>query len=238
MITEIVCDYKPDGINLDYIRYPQSIAAKFSSYDLSNWGFTQYARNDFKSKYGKDPVELTQTDSLWPAWSRYRQDKVTAFVLRIRQLTRQNGVKLTAVIFPDRQKALETKQQDWRTWSALGYIDGFTPLFLTCDAKTARAMMNDVMSNKSKDTDLYAGLFVTFMDGSNEDLIRQIHEARKMNAKGIIIFDFAHLRDNYVDTLTASVFKPNEEESSLQCNTSQKIKQKHKLFRRKQKVCK
>lgn len=234
LITEIINRYHPDGINLDYIRYPQSIAAKFPTYDLSNWGYTEYARNEFKSLYGVDPIDIGGCDSMWSAWSRYRQDKVTSFVLRISKLTKQNKMQLTAVIFPDRQKALETKQQDWRTWSALGYIDGFTPLLLTCDDATAGEMMQDVIKNKSKCTNLYAGLFITFMNGSSEDLIRQIHETRKMDASGVIIFDYAHLTDKYIDTLTASVFDASQDtESKLQCNTAQPVqKKKRKFFRR------
>lgn len=212
LISEIIQTYHPDGINLDYIRYPQAIAAKYAGYDLSNWGYTEYARNDFKATYGKDPIDITPDDALWQVWCKYRQDKVTAFVLRTSQITRKNNVMLTAVIFPDRQKALETKQQDWKTWSALNYVDGFTPLFLTCDPKTASAMMCDVIKNKSPNTALYSGLFVTFMSGSNEDLLRQIHEARKLKSNGIIIFDFAHLSDNYVKTLLASAFDESQME--------------------------
>lgn len=219
LISEIICNYNPDGINLDYIRYPQSVAAKFSTYDLSNWGYTDYARSEFKQKYGKDPIDVAYSDPLWPAWDRYRQDKITSFVLRINKLTRQKNVLLTAVIFPDRQKALETKQQDWRTWSMLGYVDGFTPLLLTCDAKTANTMMQDVNKNKCKNTNLYAGLFITFMGGSNEDLLRQIHEARKQDAKGVIVFDYAHLNNNYANTLTTCVFDPIQSDANkLQCN--------------------
>lgn len=230
LIQEIICTYHPDGINLDYIRYPQSLAAKYSGYDLSNWGYTEYARNEFKSKYGKDPIDISYNDSLWPAWDRYRQDKITAFVLRISNLTKQNKLMLTAVIFPDRQKALETKQQDWRTWSALGYIDGFTPLLLTCDAKTANTMMQDVIKNKNPNTKLYAGLFITFMDGSSEDLLRQIHESRKLDANGVIVFDYSHLKDKYIDTLSTSVFDKNQSESALQCNTPEHMKRKRRFF--------
>ncbi len=230
LLTEIICNYSPDGINLDYIRYPQSIAAKFSSYDLSNWGYTEYARTEFKTKYGKDPIEIQYTDPLWPLWDKYRQDKVTAFVLRISKLTRSQKVLLTTVIFPDRQKALETKQQDWRTWSALNYVDGFTPLLLTCDPSTARVMLQDIVKNKSGCTSLYAGLFITFMNGANEDLIRQIHEARKLDAKGIILFDYAHLNDGYSKTLAASVFSP--EQSVQPSFKKQDKKKRHKFLRR------
>lgn len=67
-------------------------------------------------------------------------------------------------------------------------------------------MMTDVINAKSGSTDFYAGLFVTFMGGSDEDLIRQIHEARKVNANGVILFDYAHLNNKYINTLSKSVF--------------------------------
>ena len=67
-------------------------------------------------------------------------------------------------------------------------------------------MMKDVIRAKSPKTDLYAGLFVTFMGGAEEDLIRQIHEARKVDTKGVIIFDYAHLNNKYAKTLSTSVF--------------------------------
>ena len=233
LLKEIICNYSPDGINLDYIRYPQSISPKFAGYDLSNWGYTEAARFDFKTHYGKDPIELSPDDDLWLLWNKYRQDKITDFVLRISKLTKPRKILLTTVIFPDRQKALDTKQQDWKTWSELGYVDGFTPLLLTCDPKTASTMMLDVIRNKNKDTALYSGLFITFMGGSSEDLVRQIHEARKLDAKGVIIFDYAHLDDKYINTLTASAFDPSQQfVTPTQCPTQDmNSRRKRKLFR-------
>lgn len=208
LLTEIINTYKPDGINLDYIRYPQSISSKFPGYDLTNWGYTAYAREEFNQMYAIDPIDIVASSDAWLLWSKYRQDKITTFVQSVSKLTKSKGVGLTTVIFPDRKKAIETKQQNWKVWSELGLVDGFTPLLLTCDATTARVMMQDVINNKSKKTDFYAGLFVTFMGGAQEDLVRQIHEARKLNVKGVIIFDYAHLDDKYIKTLMASAFKP------------------------------
>jgi uncharacterized lipoprotein YddW (UPF0748 family) len=230
LIIEIVQNYHPDGINLDYIRYPQSMAAKYAGYDLSNWGYTEYARNEFKSQYTKDPVDIAYSDPLWASWARYRQDKITSFVSRISCITKSNKTMLTAVIFPDRQKAMEVKQQDWRTWSALNYVDGFTPLLLTCDPETASVMLQDVIKNKSDCTKLYAGLFITFMNGTNEDLLRQIHEARKLNANGVIVFDYSHLKEKYVETLTVSVFDSGQATAKLQCNTPEPKKHHRRFF--------
>lgn len=208
LLCEIVNRYRPDGINLDYIRYPQALSSSYSNYDKSNWGYTPYARTEFREMYGTDPLEITPRDNLWDYWRFYRCSKVTNFVRKVSGLCRANNVLLTAVIFPNRINALETKLQDWKNWSANNFVDGFTPLFLTCDDKTAMNLMEDVLRNKSANTKLYAGLFVTFMNGSNSDLIKQIHAARKYSLNGLIVFDYAHFGESYRNVLKESVFKP------------------------------
>ncbi|MBD5401597.1 family 10 glycosylhydrolase [bacterium] len=210
LISEIITTYKPDGINLDYIRYPNASAGN----DLNAWGYTEYARNDFKKLYGVDPVELTPADVQWYDWNQYRRDNVTNFVKKIGQLGKEKNVYISAVIFPDIASALSTKQQDWRTWSSKNYINGFTPLFLTYDSKMLASMMNDVISIKSPCTDLYAGLFVTFMGGSSEDLVKQIFETRKMKANGVILFDYAHTTPVYTTTLMAGAFNSMKNDKS------------------------
>ncbi len=222
LLCEIVERYKPDGINLDYIRYPQSLSSIYPNYDMSNWGYTQFARNEFKDMYGVDPIELKPNDALWPYWRVYRCTKVSNFVRKASSLCRSNDIQLTAVIFPNRTSAMDTKLQDWKNWSMNNFIDGFTPLFLTCDDKTAMSLMEEVLRNKSASTKLYAGLFVTFMNGSDTDLIKQIHAARRYSLNGLILFDYAHLKENYVSTLTESVFRPLKKEIVIQEDDVQK----------------
>jgi len=212
LINEIVTTYKPDGINLDYIRYPHAISTSSSS----SWGYTEYARNDFFNKFGKDPALMKTTDPMWWQWTTYRRQKVTDFVAKVGQLCSLNNIYLSAVIFPDRQAALSLKNQDWRDWSIHGYLDGFTPLFLTCNARTLSSMLSEVMQSKSANTDLFAGLFVTFMGGSEEDLIREIHETRKLDINGVILFDFAHLDDKYINAISTRAFKSASTVSSTQ----------------------
>ena len=235
LLCEIINKYNPDGINLDYIRYPQALASSYANYDRSSWGYTPFARAEFRSMYGVDPLDIRPTDDLWSYWRFYRCSKVTNFVRKVSGLCRANKVQLTAVIFPNRLNALDTKLQDWKNWSINNFVDGFTPLFLTCDDKTASGLMEDVLRNKSASTKLYAGLFVTFMNGSNSDLIKQIHAARKYSLNGLIIFDYAHLNQSYLDTLTESVFKPVKREIIIteadvpKQNTTVEFKKKEKV---------
>ena len=234
LLCEIVHRYHPDGINLDYIRYPQALSSSYANYDLSSWGYTPYARNEFKSIYGVDPMEIRPSDPLWSYWHHYRCGKITDFVRKVSGLCRANKTELTAVIFPNRANAIDTKLQDWKNWSINNFVDGFTPLFLTCDDKTAMNLMEQVLRNKSASTKLYAGLFVTFMNGSNSDLIKQIHVARKYSLNGLILFDYAHLKDTYIEALTQSIFKPCKREVVI-AEETQEIKQKTNTTKRNKK---
>ena len=49
-----------------------------------------------------------------------------------------------------------------------------------------------------------------FMDSSEDELLMQIHETRKMHSNGVILFDYAHLKDKYSDALKVRVFKQGD----------------------------
>ena len=227
LLCEIIQKYRPDGINLDYIRYPQSISSQYVGSDMSSWGYTLFARNDYKNIYGVDPVELTQFEPLWESWNEYRRDKVTEFVRRASKICRSNNVAITAVIFPNRQAALDMKQQDWKRWSVNNYVDGFTPLFLTCDPATATGLMKEVLNNKDSKTKLYAGLFITFMNGSESDLIKQINAMRDLSLDGFSIFDYAHFGEKYIKPLTISICTEPKPENRLNPFAGQSVTNRH-----------
>lgn len=217
LLNEIITTYKPDGINLDYIRYPQAI----STAAMGNWGYTDTARTMFYQQYGVDPISMTGSHTLWKAWSDFRRKQITDFVAKVGELGKSKNMYISAVIFPDRAIAYSRKLQDWSVWSQQHYINGFTPLFLTCDPKTLNSQITTVINAKAPETDLMAGLFVTFMGGSEEDLIRQIHETRKANANGVILFDYAHLSPKYVSALSKRVFAASSKTVEKDANTKQ-----------------
>lgn len=216
LMQEIVINYKPDGINLDYIRYPQSISSGYGGYIDSNWGYTKYARSEFKGMYGVDPYDITNKDARWDLWCKYRQNKIKQLVQKTSCLCRANNTFFTAVVFPNLSHAKNSKQQNWADWANEGLIDGFTPLFLTCDPKTMKQMVYDFTKHLcNTNVKLYAGLFITFMGGAEEDLIRQIHEARKVNLGGVIIFDYAHFADKYKKIVSYSAFNSTNNKVSI-----------------------
>ena len=181
-----------------------------------------------------DPIDIKYGTPLWDAWAKYRQNKVTSFVFKSKQLTSKYNIPLTAVIFPDRYKSMEVKMQDWKTWSDNNYINGFTPLILTCDKDTAVYLINDIRINSKQNTKIYPGLFITFMNGNPDDLLRQLHESRKLKTAGIVLFDYAHLDKKYTDVLLTNAFTPSTPSQTTLSQESTPAKQE-KIEQKKQK---
>ncbi|MFB4192818.1 family 10 glycosylhydrolase [Streptomyces carpaticus] len=74
-IRSLVREYDVDGINLDYIRYPDGS----STTTHSDWGYNEVALERFRRITGR-------TDTPAPddaAWSQWRRDQVTSLVRRI-----------------------------------------------------------------------------------------------------------------------------------------------------------
>ena len=87
--------------------------------------------------------------------------------------------------------------------------------------------MKEVLNNKTPQTKLYAGLFITFMNGSESDLIKQINAMRDLSLDGFSIFDYAHFDEKYIHPLTISICttpkveaKPRTQQTTLANNKS------------------
>ena len=242
VIEEIITNYNPDGINLDYIRYPQTVEPSFSNYAQMNWGYTKAARDEFKAMYGLDPINIQYGTGDWELWSVYRQNQIAELIVEVRKLTKDKNINLTTVIFPDLKKSITTKMQNWKTWSMNNYIDGVTPLILTGDKNTASLLLKDVVNNTSSYTKIYPGLFVTFMGGPTEDLLFQIHKTREYKTRGSILFDYAHLSNDYINALQTRIYNKDYDNREFKLKTPQtnykpqvKIKEKNKKRKSKNK---
>lgn len=203
LITEIVTKYPVDGINIDYVRYPN-----ISKENLNNqWGYTKFARDEFFQMYGVDPIEIQPRNNLWDDWCEYRRNKITNYIKNISYISKSQKVFLSAVIFPDYKVSMQTKFQDWASWAHNYYLNALTPLILTGDDELAKSMLDEIRRKTSNYANIYPGLFAGFIESDPEDLLRQIHIVRKLKLDGVILFDWAHLNDNYRDVLKTSVFK-------------------------------
>lgn len=127
-IESIVREYDVDGINLDYIRYPDYSSANYQN----DWGYSQVSLDRFRAATGRtDTPEPTD-----PQFSQWRRNQVSGFVRKIyltmygvdpKARLSVNGI--TYWYGPqteggwERTRAYTEVLQDWKGWLSEGIID-------------------------------------------------------------------------------------------------------------------
>ncbi|MEI8377703.1 MAG: family 10 glycosylhydrolase [bacterium] len=210
ILKEIVCKYDVDGVNIDYIRYPVCSSPNSSDFLSTSWGYTKYAIDEFQKTYGISPLEMGSSNPNWYKWECYRRDKVTCFVEKLGDLKKiRSNITISAVVFPDKNQSAVVKLQDWAKWGQRGYLDAFTPLFLSSNIDFTEKYLRDMMACKGANVKLYAGLFDPFTQTEPTNLPQEIKVLRELNADGIVIFDYAHFTKAYQQVLSIRAFNRN-----------------------------
>jgi uncharacterized lipoprotein YddW (UPF0748 family) len=204
---EIVSRYKIDGYQLDYIRYPASFPANRYSYRRTTWGYTNIARNAFKTETGVDPVDIDpknpRFEMLWATWNQYKVNQINHFVERVTQSIRKikPDMKISAAVFPDADSALAVKHQDWRSWGQKGWVDFYAPMTLTSAPKVVGRDTRQMVQVFKGKIPVYSGIFGPFNENTAEQVLDQINTAKMAGASGYVLFDTAHLTPHTLDAL-------------------------------------
>ena len=119
VITELLQNYRLDGIHFDYIRY----------HDL-DWGMNpiglKYFLNFNKSMPGLPSLELIEK----PSFSEYKRQAITQFISKAstRIKAYQPNCIISAAVKPNLLQARNIFGQEWDVWLAGGYIDWAVPM--------------------------------------------------------------------------------------------------------------
>ncbi|BAY51156.1 hypothetical protein NIES2134_112590 [Thermostichus vulcanus NIES-2134] len=109
IVLEVLRQYPVDGVQFDdHLSLPVE------------FGYDDYTRALYEQETQK-PVPDNPRD---PDWMRWRADKLTAFVQRLRQRVKQAFPKAIFSLSPTTlPTAYQTFLQDWPQWVALGLVD-------------------------------------------------------------------------------------------------------------------
>ena len=122
IVGEVVSAYPElDGIQLDYIRYPDVHPA---------YGFTKMNMDRFKKSTG-----IYKIDGEGAAWKQWKYDQVTGLVRRLVRKARSihPGIQAsTTGLMPYSRASLESFQ-DWHYWLQSGLVDFVTLMCYTDD---------------------------------------------------------------------------------------------------------
>jgi uncharacterized lipoprotein YddW (UPF0748 family) len=125
LIGELVRGYDLDGIQLDYIRFP----------DRSHC-YCQGCRDRFEEVTGicvrRWPDQVLEGGRYREEFLEWRTGTITDFVRDVRDLVRTEspGTLLSAAVLPDREDALGNGQ-DWAAWAEEGVVDFIVPMDYT-----------------------------------------------------------------------------------------------------------
>lgn len=128
MFLSIVQNYDVDGINFDYVRYPDYNPAL----NIPAWGYNPVAVTRFQAATGRSDVP-EPTD---PQWMQWRRDQVTSIVRRvyietqaIKPHVRVSADTITYGLAPEgldgwtQTRPYVEVLQDWRGWMEEGILD-------------------------------------------------------------------------------------------------------------------
>ena len=207
----ILNNYKLDGLQLDYIRFPNQTNEDF--------GYNEGIRNAFKDKYGSDPLDLKTSDDLWEKWIEFRCAYVTDFVNRIADKVKELSpmTTLSCDVAPNLEESRKSHLQNAEKWFGDGIVDMGYPM----------AYGPNVVS-------MYAGLtveacgdkvlaYIGFGDYGSDVLVKQILEAREAGADGFAFFSYAqYMEGDYANNIENGILSKPSLSPTYNCKEAAK----------------
>lgn len=199
LIMEIVTNYKVDGIQLDYIRYP------FNN-KPNEMGFDWQGRQRFEQETGLSLDHLDDnTRQIWIAW---KVQIINDFVKDISTTLRKYkpDIRISAAVYgmPKRLR-LAAIQQEWETWVANGWVDTLNPMTYVKDPKELSLASSYVRESTADKALVYPGLSIRQLDTAG--LIEQMDSARETGTLGTTMFAVAHLDDKKQNVLKVGPYR-------------------------------
>ena len=205
-VKEIASTYKPDGIHLDFIRYPglpQTLGPR--------------VRARFEAERGKA--------ANWPAcvsegngarrrdFLQWRAAKMTDAVQAVRSWLRgaHPRIQLSAAVYGKYPACVDSVGQDWLSWLRTGLIDAALPMNYTEDLTRLNSWLDTQTTDSRLAARIVSGVGVTAAESrlSPVQVLEQIQAARKAGCHGFALFDLDEtLRVSVLPVLKEGITAP------------------------------
>jgi uncharacterized lipoprotein YddW (UPF0748 family) len=130
ILSDIALNYDVDGIQLDYIRYPDSI-----------YGFNPIAIENYKNS----------SDTIFDIW---KQKQINAFVNKayIQLKNINSSLQISASVFANQDKAVNQFSQNWKMWLINSYIDQVYVMAYNISNSSFEKVLESINDVKKKKT--------------------------------------------------------------------------------------
>lgn len=194
----LVGNYDLDGINLDYIRFPEEYRGSF--------GFDEHTIKLFAEKTGFDVLDIENNKRAQSEWNKFREDLITQMVEETAEILRSENpdILISADVIPGINEARYRALQNWKLWLDKEYLDFALPMTYTTNlfSELQTWVKND---RRAVDKAIYPGISVFKL--SQQQLLAQIAEIDRINPNGVSLFAAAHLTEQDYQVLKEGYFK-------------------------------
>jgi hypothetical protein len=184
-MVEIVSRYDVDGVQYDFIRYPNSQGC-----------FCATCRARFEQETGQPVGDWPQDvvdGERHPEWVEFRCERISAIVERVSTRIRavNPNVQISAAVFADWPACRESIGQDWARWCRAGWLDAVCPMNYTQDPAAFAAHAATHRAAVPPDFPVLQGIGISSGAGSMDEpghLAAHITLARQAGAAGFLGF--------------------------------------------------
>ena len=178
---------RPDGIHLDYIRYPGLECC-----------FCEGCRVRFEEFLGGMvddwPAAARDEKRLKGRWNEFRIECITKVVRQVSERVRKEapGVKISAALFGNPSSAAASVAQNWPEWCREGLLDFACHMDYVSATPLFRSQVSAQMKAAGK-TPLYPGIGLSCWPNDGRDaerLAKQIQTVRDLGLGGFTVFNF------------------------------------------------
>ncbi len=184
MMLEVVTNYKVDGIQFDYVRYPDQSTC-----------YCPRCRQQFEAQVAhrfKNWPEDLFPSALMEPYRGWRANRITRLVKNVSKEAHQlrGKIKVSAAVRPDWEPDRRVVGQDWVKWVREGYLDFVCPMDYLTETEALRRKVQKQMGWVYGQAPLYVGLGSWQLQDVS-DLADQMALTRRLGADGYVLFHFS-----------------------------------------------
>lgn len=181
ILRDIAINYDIDGIQLDYIRYPDSI-----------YGYNPIALEEFR-KSGIDN---------FPKW---KESQINSFVNRSFIMIKNinPNIKLSAAVFANQYKAVNILSQNWKQWLAKNYIDQVYVMAYNTSDNSYKKVIEGIDDVNREKTTIVLRAWIDNGHYSVHKINHKIIYSKKHNFKHFGFYSYSGLiKNKYIKTIS------------------------------------
>lgn len=203
-VSYIISNYDVDGLQLDYIRYPQFIGGVDAGYDDATIKLFEEKTGHGESVVREIGQQLTN-HPLWDTWLNFKVELINSWVKDLYDLASELRPDIYVTAAVAASGGIDSYCQDPAAWVKGGYIDGIYVMSYTEEINERTTEPHTTARTDKSYLVMGCGAYLSI---SNKSLIEQTDNSIVLGADGTGYFEWGAVKDHrYIEIFQSWLFK-------------------------------